>query len=86
MVKMVKIILLVVGYILALPPLLLLIPRLNKKFSLWPGGFVLAAEFAGAILISLGWFLRDNIIGSLINGSWVVILAGLVYRAKRKEG
>lgn len=60
--------LLVLGYVLAVPPLFRLW-RIWRK-AIWAG---YAAETAGAALIALGWHLRGNTGAVYVNGAWAVL-------------
>ena len=87
-----KTIMLVVGYILAVPPLLVILPALRepkapmKRLGLkWPWRVALASELIGALLITFGWLGFGNTGAVAINGSWSVILGGLWFRAERKS-
>lgn len=77
--------LLVAGYLLAVPPLLFIIPRLNKPASQWPSPWLLVAEAVGTVLIAVGWFGENNPVGGVINSSWLVLFGGLWLRARRKS-
>ena len=84
-------ILLVIGYILAVPPLLVIVPALKqpaapmKRLGLkWPWRVALASELSGALLITLGWLRFGNTGAVVINGSWSVILVGLWVRGELK--
>ena len=77
---------LVLGYILAVPPLFVIIPKLGKKSaSDWPALPWILAEMVGAALIALGWFSLGNILAGIINAGWLVIFSGLWLRAKTRS-
>lgn len=75
------IVLLVVGYLLAVPPLFFI--KKIWRNRLWLG-FV--PEVVGALLITTGWALLENIPPVIINGVWAVGF-GLAFplRAGRKK-
>ena len=84
--------LLIVGYILAVPPLLVILPALRqpaapmKRLGLrWPWRVALTCELIGALLIAFGWLWSGNISGFWINGIWALIFSGLWIRAETKK-
>ena len=66
---MISTVLLVVGYVLAVPPLFRLW-RVWRQRIWW----AYALETAGAASITLGWLLRGhNTSGVVINGAWTLL-------------
>jgi len=61
---------LVLGYILAVPPLVLIIFRFRYATSQW---WIMAAEWLGTALIIVGWVMLDSPQVVFINASWLVI-------------
>ena len=59
---------LVVGYVLAVPPLPFLRRILRERLLLFAG-----LESLGAALITLGWLMRGRTIAVVINGAWFLI-------------
>jgi hypothetical protein len=83
-------IILAVGYVLAVPPLLQIVKALKhpngKMFKTGISWRVaLGGELIGAILITVGWVLRGNVGGWLINGVWSIIFSVLWLRAEAKH-
>lgn len=73
--------LLVVGYLLAVPPL----PFLRR--ILRDGLYYFAAvESTGALLITLGWLARDRTIAVLINGIWLFAWTSLWVWHRMRRG
>ncbi len=67
------------GYLLAVPPLFLIIPSF-KKDGKWPGLLPSLAEVIGATLITGGWILRRRGLLSFVNGTWLVVFSSLWLR------
>lgn len=66
---MISILLLVVGYVLAVPPLFRL-RRVWRKRIWW----AYAIETAGAACITLGWLWRGGSTGAVVvNGAWTLL-------------
>ena len=63
-----SILLLIVGYVLAVPPLFRLW-RVWRERIWW----AYAAEAIGAACIALGWWMRGNTGGAMINGGWAIL-------------
>ncbi|MGH2364683.1 MAG: hypothetical protein ACRDHX_08530 [Chloroflexota bacterium] len=80
--------LLIVGYLLGIPPLLVLTRALKA-----PGArigatrvewrLVLLAEVAGMVLLAAGWLLRGDMQSTLVYGAWLVVVSFLWFRAER---
>lgn len=64
--------LLVVGYVLAVPPL----PFLRRILRENRYHFA-AVESAGALLITIGWLVRGRTVAVLINGVWLLAWTSL---------
>lgn len=77
--------LLILGYLLAVPPLFVLVRAFKKWTTSWPGVLVLAAEGLGALFVTLGWLGKNQIAPVIINGSWLVIFSGLWLRFALKK-
>ena len=83
--------LLIIGYILAVPPLFGIKPALRRPAApmthlglTWPWRVANSAEVIGALMIAAGWLGRGNSVATVINASWAVIFGGLWLRAERK--
>lgn len=75
-------VLLIIGYVLAVPPLLRL--RWIWRERIW---WAYAIETIGAASITLGWLLRGNNTGAvLVNGGWTLIwgLAFPIWALRRR--
>jgi hypothetical protein len=76
--------LLVVGYLLAVPPLPFLRRIVRERLFLFA-----CVESLGAALITLGWLMRGRTIAVVINGGWFLIWTAIwtvsMWRAQREH-
>jgi len=81
-------VLVIVGYLLGVPPLLVL-TRALKAPSARIGAtrvewrLVLLAEVVGMVLLTVGWLLRGDVQSTLVYGAWLVVVSFLWFRAER---
>lgn len=73
------------GYILAVPPLLSIIPGFRKSSRHKPSNLVLGAEVAGTAFIVIGWISLGNWLAVLVNGTWLVFMSIFWWR-KQSSG
>ncbi|HEX5938738.1 MAG TPA: hypothetical protein VFZ12_00085 [Dehalococcoidia bacterium] len=71
--------LLVVGYLLAVPPLPFLRRILRERRY-----YVAAVESAGAFMITAGWLMRGGTLAVVINGAWLLIWTSLWVVARQR--
>lgn len=80
---------LIIGYILAVPPLFALFlalrhPEGRARFLNLPWRVMLASELIGAGCVTAGWIAAGNRSSGVFNGLWVVVCSTMWLRAENK--
>ena len=78
-------IILIIGYILAVPALYVIIMQLRKSFARLPSTIALVAEFTGTGLLIVGWFGKGTYGAIVPNALWFVVLIGICVRCVIKS-
>lgn len=80
---------LIVGYVLAVPPLLGIVrafrhPDGRLKWIPVPSRLALASELIGAGCVTAGWLAAGNRSGAIFNGLWTVFVTTIWLRSENK--